>query len=67
MSKSSNSSRGRGRVLKVGGAEVRLIKANKKATGSKKTIRSGAVVVPTDSYKAERFPAVEQLRQSVRG
>jgi hypothetical protein len=67
MSKSSKGSRGRGRVLKVGGTEVRLIKAHKKTTGGKKTIRQGAVVVPTDNYDAKKFPEVEQLRQSIRG
>ena len=52
--------------MKVGGTEVRLIKAQKKPAGDKKTIRSGAVVVPTDNYDAEKFPVVERLRRSVR-
>ena len=54
-------------MLKVGGTEVRLIKANKKKpAGAEKTIRRGAVVVPTDNYDPEKFPAVERLRRSVR-
>lgn len=49
-------------MLKVGGAEVRLIKA-RKPSSKNKTIRSGAVLVPGGSYKAEEFPALERLRR----
>ena len=65
MAKPGSGTRGRGRGLKVGGTEVRLIKAHKKKPAdAEKTIRQGAVVVPTDNYDPEKFPAVERLRRA---
>lgn len=63
MPKSKSGSSGRGRVLTVGGARVHLIKAaNKKPPVDSRTVRPRAVVVPSGSYDADKFPAVERLR-----
>lgn len=67
MAKPGSGSRGRGRVIKVGGAEVRLIKAGKSAQGdSKKTAGSRSVIVPSGGRGIEDFPAVDRLVRSMR-
>ena len=61
MAKARNRSRGKKNALRVGGAEVRLIRSGKPSAKGK-SIRSGVVLVPSGSYKAEDFPALERLR-----